>query len=368
MATRSRRSIPARPSQRVAGMKLKPTPVEQEADGPIPVLTPATLKTPEALEEFAAHQADVAVVVAYGLILPRTILDAPPLGCFNLHASLLPRWRGAAPIQRAIMAGDAETGVMVMKMEAGLDTGADRPGRTRGDRPRHDDRRTARRAGAARRRPDGARRWRRWSAAASQLTPQREEGVTYAAKIDKAEARIDWTKPAREVHSHIRGLSPFPGAWFELAIDGEPVRGEGAALRTGQGGAARRAICSTTTSPIACWRRRGPHSRPCSAPAQRPMSAADSCAARRSRRARGSLMPRYKLTIEYDGAPFLRLAAAGRWRHRCRARWRTRSRLLRRDACACTAPAAPMPACTRSDRSRISILRKHCAPARFATA
>ena len=106
------------------GMKLQPTPVEQEARRlGIPVLTPTTLKTPEALEEFRAHNADAAVVVAYGMILPQAILDAPPLGCFNLHASLLPRWRGAAPINRAIMAGDAESGVMVMKMDVGLDTG-----------------------------------------------------------------------------------------------------------------------------------------------------------------------------------------------------------------------------------------------------
>ena len=112
----------AKPAGR--GMKLQPTPVEQEARRlNIPVLTPTTLKTPEALEEFRAHNADAAVVVAYGMILPQAILDAPPLGCFNLHASLLPRWRGAAPINRAIMAGDAETGVMVMKMDVGLDTG-----------------------------------------------------------------------------------------------------------------------------------------------------------------------------------------------------------------------------------------------------
>ena len=140
------------------GMKLQPTPVEQEARRlGIPVLTPTTLKTPEALEEFRAHNADAAVVVAYGMILPQAILDAPPLGCFNLHASLLPRWRGAAPINRAIMAGDAESGVMVMKMDVGLDTG-DVAMAERLPIIRHDDiRRSARRAGAARRRPDGAR-------------------------------------------------------------------------------------------------------------------------------------------------------------------------------------------------------------------
>ena len=147
-------------------MELQPTPVEREARRfGLPVLTPATLRTAEAQEAFRAHGADAAVVVAYGLILPKPILDAVPLGCFNLHASLLPRWRGAAPIHRAIMAGDAETGVMVMRMEEGLDTGpialADRAARSR----RHDDGRTARRAGAARRRPDGARARARWSAA-----------------------------------------------------------------------------------------------------------------------------------------------------------------------------------------------------------
>ena len=124
MAMRSRRSIPvvAKPAGR--GMKLQLSPVEQEARRlGIPVFTPTTLKTPEALQEFGAHAADAAVVVAYGMILPQAILDAPKFGCFNLHGSLLPRWRGAAPINRAIMAGDAESGVMVMKMDAGLDTG-----------------------------------------------------------------------------------------------------------------------------------------------------------------------------------------------------------------------------------------------------
>ena len=140
------------------GMKLQPTPVEQEARRlGIPVLTPTTLKTPEALEEFRAHDADAAVVVAYGMILPQAILDAPPLGCFNLHASLLPRWRGAAPINRAIMAGDAESGVMVMKMDVGLDTGDVAMAERLRDHGHDDRRRSARRAGAARRRSDGAR-------------------------------------------------------------------------------------------------------------------------------------------------------------------------------------------------------------------
>ncbi|MFL6791210.1 MAG: methionyl-tRNA formyltransferase [Bradyrhizobium sp.] len=211
----------AKPAGR--GMKLQPTPVEQEARRlGIPVLTPKTLKTPAALEEFRAHDADAAIVVAYGMILPQAILDAPTLGCFNLHASLLPRWRGAAPINRAIMEGDAETGAMVMKMDVGLDTGdvamAERLAIT--------DKMTAADLHDALA-PLGADLMVRAMGAlergALQLTKQREDGVTYAAKIDKAEARIDWNEPARAVLRHIHGLSPFPGAWSELA-DGEPVR------------------------------------------------------------------------------------------------------------------------------------------------
>jgi methionyl-tRNA formyltransferase len=212
----------AKPAGR--GMKLQPTPVEQQARRlGIPVLTPSTLKTPEALEEFRAHRADAAVVVAYGMILPQAILDTPPLGCFNLHASLLPRWRGAAPINRAIMAGDAETGVMVMKMDVGLDTGdvamAERLTitHTMTAADLHD-------ALA----PLGADLMVRAMGALErgklQLTIQSELGVTYAAKIDKAEARIDWNKPAGAVLRHIHGLSPFPGAWCEIATDSEPAR------------------------------------------------------------------------------------------------------------------------------------------------
>jgi methionyl-tRNA formyltransferase len=198
------------------GLQLQPTPVEEAARKlGVPVLTPKTLRTREALDEFSAFNADAAVVVAYGMILPQAILDAPRLGCYNLHASLLPRWRGAAPINRAIMAGDAESGVMVMKMDVGLDTGDvamaerlpitddmtaldlhDRLSRLGAD--------LMVRAMAALGR-DGL-----------QLRKQGEDGVSYAAKIDKAEARIDWTRPAREVLRHIHGLSPFPGAWAEL--------------------------------------------------------------------------------------------------------------------------------------------------------
>ena len=206
------------------GLQLQPTPIEQEARRlGIPVLTPTTLKTEEAQELFRSHGADAAVVVAYGMILPQAILDTPPLGCFNLHASLLPRWRGAAPINRAIMAGDAETGVMVMKMDVGLDTGdvamAERvaisDAMTAADL--HD-----------RLAPLGADLMVRAMAALDRggltLTKQASDGVTYAAKIDKAETRIDWAKPARDVLRHSHGLSPFPGAWSELQLEDAPVR------------------------------------------------------------------------------------------------------------------------------------------------
>jgi len=206
------------------GMKLQPTPVEQAARQlGIPVLTPKTLKTPESEAEFRAHNADAAVVVAYGMILPQNILDIPKLGCFNLHGSLLPRWRGAAPINRAIMAGDAESGVMVMKMDVGLDTGDV----AMAERLPITDAMTAQDLHDTLS-PLGADLMVRAIGALErgrlQLTKQSEQGVTYAAKIDKAEARIDWTKSAREVLRHIHGLSPFPGAWFEVTLEGEPVR------------------------------------------------------------------------------------------------------------------------------------------------
>ncbi|MFG1404129.1 methionyl-tRNA formyltransferase [Xanthobacter sediminis] len=201
------------------GLDLTPSPVHKVAERfGLPVLTPKTLRTEEAAETFRAHGADVAVVVAYGMILPPAILEAPRLGCLNLHGSLLPRWRGAAPIQRAIMAGDRETGVAVMKMEAGLDTGpvgvveriAIGPDMTAGEL--HD-----------RMMLVGADLMGRALSALERgglaFTPQPEEGVAYAAKIEKAETRIDWSRPAQEVHDRIRGLSPFPGAWFPL---GEP--------------------------------------------------------------------------------------------------------------------------------------------------
>ncbi|MCD0417431.1 methionyl-tRNA formyltransferase [Rubrivivax sp. JA1024] len=206
------------------GMKLQETPVALAAHRlGIPVLTPKSLKTEDAQAEFRAHEADAAVVVAYGMILPQPILDAPPLGCYNLHGSLLPRWRGAAPLNRAIMAGDAESGVMVMKMDVGLDTGdvamAERIAIT--------DAMTVTELHDALARL-GADLMVRAMAALErdqlQLTKQPEDGVTYAAKIDKAEAKIDFAQPARAVLRHIHGLSPFPGAWCELPIDGAPVR------------------------------------------------------------------------------------------------------------------------------------------------
>ena len=212
----------AKPAGR--GMKLQPTPVEVEARRlGIPVLTPTTLKTPEALEQFRAHNADAAVVVAYGMIVPQAILDTPKYGCFNLHASLLPRWRGAAPINRALMTGDTETGVMVMKMDAGLDTGdvamAERMAITDAMTAADVHDALARLGGDLMARAMGA-----LERGKLQLTKQSAEGVTYATKIEKAEARIDWNRPAREVLRHIHGLSPFPGAWSEMPIEGEQVR------------------------------------------------------------------------------------------------------------------------------------------------
>ncbi|RUX24541.1 methionyl-tRNA formyltransferase [Mesorhizobium sp. M2A.F.Ca.ET.042.01.1.1] len=206
------------------GLELTPSPVQREAERlGLEVRSPTSLKGEAEQVSFAALQADVAVVVAYGLLLPKAILDAPRLGCLNGHASLLPRWRGAAPIQRAVMAGDAWTGMMVMKMEEGLDTGpvalvekvAIGPDMTAGEL--HD-----------RLMLQGASLM---VEALAQLgtncltfTPQAAEGVTYARKIDKSETRVDWTRPSGEVHNHIRGLSPFPGAWCEVEIGGRMER------------------------------------------------------------------------------------------------------------------------------------------------
>lgn len=214
---------PPRPGGR-RGLDLQKSPVHQAAEllG-IPVRTPLNFKAEEDRGEFRALDADVAVVVAYGLLLPEAILSGTRLGCYNGHASLLPRWRGAAPIQRAIMAGDHETGMMVMKMDIGLDTGpvaltkavAIGPEMTAGEL--HD---KLMLTGATLMRDA----MEKLEAGDLPLTPQAEAGVLYAAKISKGETRIDFSKPADEVHNHIRGLSPFPGAWFEAEIGGKPER------------------------------------------------------------------------------------------------------------------------------------------------
>lgn len=216
-------SQPPRPAGR-RGLELVKSPVHQAAEllG-IPVHTPVNFREEADREAFCALDADVAVVVAYGLLLPEAILSGTRLGCYNGHASLLPRWRGAAPIQRAIMAGDAETGMMVMKMDKGLDTGpvamtshiAITDTMTAGEL--HD--RLMQAGGKLMADAMG-----KLEAGDLPLTPQDEDGVLYAAKIDKAETRIDFSRSAKDVHNHIRGLSPFPGAWFELPIAGKPER------------------------------------------------------------------------------------------------------------------------------------------------
>ena len=214
---------PPRPAGR-RGLDLTPSPVQKAAERlGIEIRSPTTLRDGAAQQEFATLDADLTVVVAYGLLLPPQVLRATRLGAYNGHASLLPRWRGAAPIQRAIMAGDAETGMMIMKMEEGLDTGpvglaqriAIGPDETAGelhDRLMH----------------AGARLMvealRKLEAGDLPLTPQVPEGATYARKIDKAETRIDWNLPASEVHNRVRGLSPFPGAWCEIELGGRRER------------------------------------------------------------------------------------------------------------------------------------------------
>ena len=227
---------PPRPGGR-RGLDLQKSPVHLSADRlGLPVLHPVNFRAEDDRDRFRALGADVAVVVAYGLLLPEAILTGTRFGAFNGHASLLPRWRGAAPIQRAIMAGDSETGMMVMKMDKGLDTGpvaltrklAIGPDMTAGEL--HD------RLSAV-----GAEAMVEAMAALEAGTlatvPQSEAGVLYAAKIDKAETRIDFSRDAAEVHNHIRGLSPFPGAWFELEVNGKPERVKvlGSTLAEGQG-------------------------------------------------------------------------------------------------------------------------------------
>jgi methionyl-tRNA formyltransferase len=220
---------PPRPAGR--GKKDRPSAVQLRAEAlGLPVHHPRSLKGPEEQAAFAALGADIAVVVAYGLILPQQILDAPRKGCLNIHASLLPRWRGAAPIHRAIMAGDRETGICIMQMDAGLDTGpvllrASTPiGGTETTGELHDRLSTL-----------GARLILEALEQLPELTPvpQPEDGITYAAKITKAEARIDWSRPASELVHHINGLSPFPGAFTEIA--GERIKLLRATLAEGQG-------------------------------------------------------------------------------------------------------------------------------------
>jgi methionyl-tRNA formyltransferase len=212
------------PRPRGRGQQLAPSPVQAQAEAlGLPVRTPVSMRDPEEVESFKALNLDAAAVVAFGQILPQAVLDAPRLGAFNLHGSLLPRWRGAAPIQRALMAGDPETGVEVMRMTAGLDEGpvlstarvaieADDTAGTLHDKLAQ--------AGA----PLLAETLKAIGRGEATETPQPAEGVTYAKKITPAEARIDWARPAREVDWHIRGLSPFPGAWFSVEGPRGPVR------------------------------------------------------------------------------------------------------------------------------------------------
>jgi methionyl-tRNA formyltransferase len=224
-------SQPPRPAGR--GKQLSKTAVHEAAERHgIEVRTPENFRAAADREAFAALKLDVAVVVAYGLLLPQSILDMPRLGCFNLHGSILPRWRGAAPIHRAVMAGDTITGVQVMKMEAGLDTGpvmltattTITEDDTTGD---VHDRLSILGAELM------AKGLAQLEAGPAQLTPQTEDGVTIAAKVTPAEARIDWTRPAKAVAAHIRGLSPHPGAWFEF--DGQRVRALHAKAESGSG-------------------------------------------------------------------------------------------------------------------------------------
>ncbi|GEO83616.1 MULTISPECIES: methionyl-tRNA formyltransferase [Alphaproteobacteria] len=227
---------PPRPGGR-RGLDLQKSPIHLAAERlGLPVLHPLNFRAQEDRVRFQAFGADVAVVVAYGLLLPEAILSGTRLGAYNGHASLLPRWRGAAPIQRAIMAGDAETGMMVMKMDKGLDTGPVALARTVPIGPDmtagelHDRLSTV---GAE----AMVEAMSALEAGILETVPQAEEGVLYAAKIDKAETRIDFSRDAAHVHNHIRGLSPFPGAWFELEVNGKPERVKvlGATLADGEG-------------------------------------------------------------------------------------------------------------------------------------
>ncbi|WP_303853216.1 methionyl-tRNA formyltransferase [Bartonella apis] len=216
-------SQPPRPAGR-RGLELTPTPVASAAEKfGIEVLTPKSLKDRQEQERFSSFKLDAAIVVAYGLLLPKAILDAPRFGCFNGHASLLPRWRGAAPIQRAIMAGDKKTGMMIMKMDEGLDTGPIAlsksidiaPDMTAGELYDELEQIAA---------PLMVEAMEKLEQGDLTLTPQKSEGETYAKKITKDETRIDWSKPAKELQKRICGLSPFPGSWCEMEISGKRER------------------------------------------------------------------------------------------------------------------------------------------------
>lgn len=241
---------PPKPAGR--GMAELPSPVNETArDLGLPIVMPKTLRIEAAERLFASHAADVAVVVAYGLILPKAILEAPRHGCLNLHASLLPRWRGAAPIQRAIMAGDRETGVMAMRMEEGLDTGpvclAERvPIRADETAGELHDRLAALGAEVM------ARALRDLEAGTLECTAQSESGVTYAKKIEKAETRIDWGSSAVEAHNHIRGLSPFPGAWFAMPSGKRAERVKVLKSRLAAGSGAPGTVLSVDPLVVAC--------------------------------------------------------------------------------------------------------------------
>ncbi|WP_292054082.1 MULTISPECIES: methionyl-tRNA formyltransferase [unclassified Brevundimonas] len=214
-------SQPPRPKGR--GQKLTPSPVHAFAESMgLPVFTPESMKSDEAIAQFQSLDLDAAIVVAYGQILKTEVLEAPALGCFNLHGSMLPRWRGAAPIQRAIMAGDKQTAVQVMRMSEGLDEGAIILSEVMDILPTDTAASLSERMSHT-----GAALWSRALAAIERGGAQEVEQfgeVTYARKITSAEAQIDWTRTAAEVDCHIRGLSPFPGAWFEVEVDGQPVR------------------------------------------------------------------------------------------------------------------------------------------------
>lgn len=228
-------SQPPRPAGR--GKKDRKSPVHELAEGfGLDVRTPINFKSEADIEAFEALDADVAVVVAYGLLLPKRILDAPAKGCLNLHGSLLPRWRGAAPIQRAIMAGDTQSGLMVMQMNEGLDTGDvglidEIPISENMTAGELHDQMMIRGADLIGRALPALER------DSLHFTPQANDGVTYAKKIDKAEARIDWSASAQDIHNKVRGLSPFPGAWFEVDLNGKQTRVKviKSALAAGQG-------------------------------------------------------------------------------------------------------------------------------------